>query len=116
MDFDLFPRAFKVWGGEHIHVGLYTKLEGEDGKLEGVPRITAASSLSTQKLLAHSFPKDGPSPADCTLVDLGSGYGGTARVAAKELGCKVRACPSMECEGDPRALLKSMIIVVVLVT
>ncbi|CAN0105515.1 unnamed protein product, partial [Sphacelaria rigidula] len=25
----------QVWGGEHIHVGLYTALGGDDAKLEG---------------------------------------------------------------------------------
>ncbi|CAN0442383.1 unnamed protein product, partial [Laminaria digitata] len=80
----------QVWGGEHIHVGLYTKLRGDDAELEGVPRITKASSLCTHELLSRCFPSGkGPAPDKCTLMDLGSGYGGTARVAAKELGCKV---------------------------
>ena len=73
-------------------MGLYTKLRGDDAELEGVPRITKASSLCTQELLTRCFPiGEGPAPDKCTLMDLGSGYGGTARVAAKELGCKVRA-------------------------
>eukprot|EP00752_Nemacystus_decipiens_P001516 g1487.t1 len=81
----------KVWGGEHIHVGLYTFLEGDDAKLEGVARITRASSITTDELLARCFPKgEGATPpSECTLMDMGSGYGGTARVAAKKLGCKV---------------------------
>ncbi|CAM9342480.1 unnamed protein product, partial [Hapterophycus canaliculatus] len=83
----------QVWGGEHIHVGLYTKLEGDDAKLEGVSRITKASSLCTDELLSRCFPdgKDNgnPSPSECTMLDMGSGYGGTARVAAKTFGCKV---------------------------
>ncbi|CAN0491286.1 unnamed protein product, partial [Scytosiphon promiscuus] len=80
----------KVWGGEHIHVGLYTKLEGDDAKLEGVSRITKASSLCTEELLSRCFPTGTtPPPSECTMLDMGSGYGGTARVAAKTLGCKV---------------------------
>lgn len=72
-------------------MGLYTKLRGNDAELEGVPKITKASCLSTQELLARCFPAGkGPAPDKCTLMDLGSGYGGTARVAAKEHGCKVR--------------------------
>ncbi|CAM9322755.1 unnamed protein product, partial [Scytosiphon promiscuus] len=80
----------QVWGGEHIHVGLYTKLEGDDAKLEGVSRITKASSLCTEELLSRCFPTGAtPAPSECTMLDMGSGYGGTARVAAKTLGCKV---------------------------
>ncbi|CAM9665166.1 unnamed protein product, partial [Ectocarpus sp. 12 AP-2014] len=89
----------QVWGGEHIHVGLYNKLEGEDAELEGVDRITKASSLGTEELLSRCFPAgattttttsgEGTLPASgCTMVDMGSGYGGTARVAARTLGCK----------------------------
>eukprot|EP00903_Cladosiphon_okamuranus_P013609 g12674.t1 len=79
----------QVWGGEHIHVGLYTKLEGDDAKLEGVPRITKASSLTTDALLSRCFPEGSPPASESTMMDMGSGYGGTARVAAKTLGCKV---------------------------
>ncbi|CAM9539498.1 unnamed protein product [Pylaiella littoralis] len=80
----------QVWGGEHIHVGLYTKLDGDDAELEGVPRITKASSMCTDKLLSLCFSDDGATPpSKCTLMDMGSGYGGTARVAAKKFGCKV---------------------------
>lgn len=80
----------QVWGGEHIHVGLYTSLEGDDAKLEGVPRITRASDLCTQMLLAKGFSPEGPRPDECTVMDLGAGYGGSAREAAKQFGCKVR--------------------------
>ena len=86
-----FPQ---VWGGEHIHVGLYTMLEGKDAELVGVPKITKASSICTRELLARCFPSgNGPAPDTCTLLDLGSGYGGTARAAAKEFGCKVGPSP-----------------------
>ncbi|CAN0358888.1 unnamed protein product [Ectocarpus sp. 6 AP-2014] len=84
----------EVWGGEHIHVGLHSKLEGEHAELEGVERIKKASSLSTEEILSRCFPSGtngngAPPSAECTMVDLGCGYGGTARVAAKKLGCKV---------------------------
>ncbi|CAB1120986.1 unnamed protein product [Ectocarpus sp. CCAP 1310/34] len=83
-----------VWGGEHLHVGLHSKLEGEHAKLEGLERIRKASSLSTDELLSRCFPSGtngngAPPSAECTMVDLGCGYGGTARVATKKLGCKV---------------------------
>ncbi|CAN0067668.1 unnamed protein product, partial [Ectocarpus sp. 12 AP-2014] len=43
----------QVWGGEHLHVGLHSKLEGEHAKLEGLERIKKASSLSTEELLSR---------------------------------------------------------------
>ncbi|CAN0508209.1 unnamed protein product, partial [Scytosiphon promiscuus] len=84
----------QVWGGEHLHVGLHSRLEGDDAKLKGVPRISKASSLSTQELLSRFFASDsGFVPDKCTVMDMGSGFGGTARVAAKEFGCKVPGTP-----------------------
>ena len=71
-------------------MGIHTMLKGEDAKLEGVPRISKASSISTTELLNRFFPSDcGFDPSKSTVMDMGSGFGGTARVAAKELGCKV---------------------------
>ena len=65
-------------------------LEGEDAKLEGVSRISKASSISTTELLNSFFASDcGFDPSKSTVIDMGAGFGGTARVAAKELGCKV---------------------------
>ncbi|CAN0541518.1 unnamed protein product, partial [Laminaria digitata] len=84
----------KVWGREYVHVGMYSMLKGDDQKLEGVSRIAKAGAVCTQVLLSWCFPpgSDGDTAHTdkCTLVDLGSGFGGTARVAARELGCKVR--------------------------
>ena len=69
---------------------MYTNLQGEDTKLEGIRRINKASSLSTEELLSRCFPGGGDLALDtCTIMDMGAGYGGTARVAAKEFGCKV---------------------------
>lgn len=70
-------------------MGLYSELEEDDSKLETVERISKASTLVTKSLLSYCFPVDGPAPASCTAVDMGSGYGGTARVAAREYGCRV---------------------------
>lgn len=65
-------------------------LEGDDAKLGGVPKISKASSIATQELLSRFFPSDSCFvPDKCTVMDMGAGFGGTARVAAKELGCKV---------------------------
>lgn len=89
----------QVWGEEYIHVGVYTKFEGEDKELKGAPRIAKASSINTQGLLSLCFPGgEGSLASDkCTLLDMGSGLGGTARVAAKEYGCDVRGRINVSC-------------------
>ena len=81
-----------MWGEEYIHVGLYTKFEGEDTKLKGVDRINRANCINTAEVLSVCFPAggDGPAPSKCVLMDMGAGLGGTARVAAKDYGCDVR--------------------------
>ena len=73
-------------------MGLYTYLQAEDAELEGVPRIHRADILATKELLSRCFPGGSggcPAPDKCTLMDMGAGYGGTARVAVKEFGCEV---------------------------
>lgn len=75
-----------------MHVGLYDLMIGEDAKLEGAARISRASTLSAQERLRRCFPADGPAPETCTIVDFGSGVGGTARLAAKQHDWKVCQC------------------------
>eukprot|EP00904_Undaria_pinnatifida_P006109 jgi/Undpi1/2628/HiC_scaffold_13.g06007.m1 len=88
---DIFNYCQQVWGEEYIHVGLYTKFEGEDTKLKGVDRINRANCINTAEVLSVCFPAggDGPAPSKCVLMDMGAGLGGTARVAAKDYGCDV---------------------------
>lgn len=75
-------------------MGLYSMLEGDDANLQGVPRISKACSISTRELLSRFFPSDSDFvPEKCTVMDMGAGFGGTARVAAKEFGCKVPGTP-----------------------
>ncbi len=66
---------FKIWGGEHIHVGIYHEKD-EPIKLAS-PRIV--------NIMASQLDLD-PSTE---VLDLGSGYGGAARFLAKTYGCKV---------------------------
>ena len=74
---------------------MYSMLQGDDAKLKGVPRIARASVLTSEVLLSLCFPagSDGIAPDERNLVDLGSGFGGTARMAAKAYGCHVRLRP-----------------------
>jgi sarcosine/dimethylglycine N-methyltransferase len=63
-----------IWGGEDIHVGLYDA--GSD--------ITAASRRTVERMAKKAGPLAGKH-----VLDLGSGYGGAARVLAGEYGANV---------------------------
>lgn len=76
----------EVWGGEDIHIGLY--------KNESEP-IADASRRTVQKMAA----KLGLT-ADSVVLDLGSGYGGSARFLASEFECHVRALNLSEVENQ----------------
>jgi sarcosine/dimethylglycine N-methyltransferase len=65
-----------IWGGEDIHVGLYR----EPGE------TIFAASRRTVETMAALLP---PLKSDHTVLDLGSGYGGSARYLAQRFGCRV---------------------------
>ena len=66
---------FKIWGGDHIHVGIYN--HSKESIRDSSPRIV---KMMASKLKLNS---------NTTLLDLGSGYGGAARYLAKNFGCQV---------------------------
>lgn len=68
---------YNIWGGEDIHVGLYYNEEDT---------IFEASQRSVDKLA--SLVEDRITP-DMRILDVGAGYGGTARYFVKKFGCKV---------------------------
>jgi len=63
-----------IWGGEDIHVGLY----------DGTDDIRAASRRTVERMAQKAAPLAGK-----RVIDLGSGYGGAARVLAGEHGAHV---------------------------
>lgn len=71
---DEFYKNF--WGGEDIHIGLY---ETPD---EGI----AVASRRTVVTMAMAL---GELSAESKVLDLGSGYGGSARYLAGKFGCRV---------------------------
>jgi sarcosine/dimethylglycine N-methyltransferase len=75
-----------IWGGEDIHVGLYD--EGPD--------ITAASRRTVERMAARAGTLQGK-----RVLDLGSGYGGAARVLAGEHGANV-ACLNLSAVENER--------------
>ncbi|MFF7357330.1 SAM-dependent methyltransferase [Streptomyces filipinensis] len=76
-DVDAFYDA--VWGGEDIHVGLYAHPQ---------EAIAGASHRTVQHAADRVADLLGP---DATVLDLGSGYGGSARALAERFGCRVVA-------------------------
>ncbi|MFF4288733.1 SAM-dependent methyltransferase [Streptomyces sp. NPDC001633] len=76
-DVDAFYDA--VWGGEDIHVGIYA--EGDEPIGEASHRTVEHTADKVADLL-------GP---HATVLDLGSGYGGSARALAERFGCRVVA-------------------------
>ena len=78
----------RIWGGEDIHVGIYS---GSDDSIREASRRTVervATKLSKE-------PNE-----DTRVVDIGAGYGGAARYLASTFGCKVTALNLSEVEND----------------
>lgn len=73
-DADSFYAA--IWGGEDIHIGIYQQPEGDS--------IFEASHRSVEKLASLLTLTD-----SSRVLDIGAGYGGTARYLAKIYGCHV---------------------------
>lgn len=75
-----------VWGGEDIHVGLY-KDDNEpiaDASRRTVEEMTARLNITPET----------------KILDIGAGYGGSARYLAKNFGCKVVCLNLSEVENQ----------------
>lgn len=77
-----------IWGGEDIHVGLY--YSDQDA-------ISDASVRTQERML--DLVNNKPAPGS-RVIDLGSGYGGSARYLAKNFGCNVVALNLSEIENE----------------
>ncbi len=77
---------FHIWGGEDIHIGLYEN-RGES---------IAEASRRTVELMASLARGLGP---ESRVLDIGSGYGGAARLLASGSGCHVVALNLSEKEN-----------------
>lgn len=76
-----------VWGGEDIHVGLY----------EHPREAVFAASRRTVAEMARCLPR---LTAETRVLDIGAGYGGSARFLAHEFGCPVTALNISERENE----------------
>lgn len=77
---------FNIWGGEDIHVGLY----------ETTKDIKEASHLTVRQMCATA----GRIDTDTRVLDIGAGYGGSARVLARTYGCPVVALNISEIQNE----------------
>ncbi len=78
---------YHVWGGEDIHVGLYEN-PGED--IAVASERTVATMASQLKGLSSSS----------RVLDVGAGYGGSARWLAKKSGCHVTCLNLSESQNE----------------
>jgi len=76
---------FTVWGGEDIHIGMYDNDEES---------IFIASRRTVERIAAHL-----DIDTQTRIIDLGAGYGGSARFLAKTYGCQVTALNLSEVEN-----------------
>ncbi|OEV05611.1 class I SAM-dependent methyltransferase [Streptomyces oceani] len=82
-----------VWGGEDIHVGLY---ERPDEPIPEASRRTVERMAGKLQLSRGS-----------TVLDLGSGYGGSARYLAETYGCRMLALNLSEVENERNRALNA---------
>ncbi|MGD2117588.1 MAG: methyltransferase domain-containing protein [Chromatiales bacterium] len=78
---------FHIWGGEDIHIGLYESADDS---------IAAASRRTVQRMAQEIIGLN----QDSRVIDLGSGYGGSARYLAKTYGSHVTALNLSETENQ----------------
>lgn len=78
---------YTIWGGEDIHVGLYTHRAEE---------IREASRRTVSVMAAALRTLDRGS----RVIDLGAGYGGAARYLARNIGCRVACLNLSEVENQ----------------
>ncbi len=83
-----------IWGGEDIHIGLY------HSENDTIPE----ASLRTQKRMIEHLNKLN---SDSRVIDLGSGYGGSARYLAKKFKCNITALNLSEVENNRARKLNS---------
>ncbi|KAI4181663.1 MAG: hypothetical protein L6R41_006479 [Letrouitia leprolyta] len=85
-----------IWGGEDIHTGIYTS-----------PQTTIAdASRATIEKMASILIASGTSITSQTrILDLGAGYGGSARWLARKYGCRVTCLNLSSVQNERNVLL-----------
>lgn len=78
---------FNIWGGEDIHIGLY------DGE-----RTISEASQKTVEEMADQIAREVSSTSH--ILDIGAGYGGSARYLARRFGCQVSCLNLSEVQNE----------------
>ncbi len=78
---------FTIWGGEDLHLGVYEK---EDDSIFDASRRTIDLMAAKSKKLGKGT----------RVLDVGAGFGGTARYLAKTRGCRVTCLNLSEVENE----------------
>lgn len=76
-----------VWGGEDIHIGIY---ESDTDSIFDASRRTQKHMINHLNTIS----------SDSWIIDLGSGYGGSARYLANRFDCRVVALNLSEVENE----------------
>jgi sarcosine/dimethylglycine N-methyltransferase len=76
-----------VWGGEDIHVGVYES-------------STESIFLASRRTIDRMLERVRPLMTESRVLDLGGGYGGTARLLAQQFGCHVTVVNLSEKENE----------------
>lgn len=75
-----------IWGGEDVHVGIYEETDS----------IRQASATTVERMAAMLGRVD----KNTKVLDIGAGYGGSARYLARTFGCQVRCLNISETQND----------------
>jgi sarcosine/dimethylglycine N-methyltransferase len=81
-----------VWGGEDIHIGIYTSPE---------ETIFDASARTVRKMAE----KLTSISAESRVIDVGAGYGGAGRYLASTYGCRVACLNLSEAQNERNRML-----------
>ena len=76
-----------IWGGQDIHIGLYA---------DEVEPIADASRRTVETMATQLVGVD----ANSRILDLGAGYGGSARFLAERFGCRATCLNLSETQND----------------
>jgi SAM-dependent methyltransferase len=75
-----------IWGGEDVHVGIYEETDS----------IRQASATTVERMAAMLGRVD----KQTRVLDIGAGYGGSARYLARTFGCRVSCLNISETQND----------------
>lgn len=83
-----------IWGGQDIHIGLYSS-------------PTDSIAEASQKIIMRMAETVGTITPETRVLDLGAGYGGTARYLARTYGCKVTCLNLSEVQNERNRAMTS---------